>query len=54
VVTFMLRPLYVGIRAPGTHSVEDWVGPRAGLDPAAKKKISSLHLSGIEPRSSSP
>jgi hypothetical protein len=26
-------------RAPGTHWIEGWVGPRAGLDAVAKRKI---------------
>jgi hypothetical protein len=29
--------------APGTHWIEDWVGPRAVLDMVAKRKIPSLH-----------
>jgi hypothetical protein len=28
-------------KIPGSHSVEGWVGPRAGLDAAAKRKIPS-------------
>jgi hypothetical protein len=37
-------------RAPGTHWIVDWVGPRTGLDEAEKKKKKSLSLLGIEPR----
>jgi hypothetical protein len=29
-------------KAPGTHSVRGWVGPRAFLDAAVKRKILSL------------
>jgi hypothetical protein len=29
-----------GERAPGTHWITDWVGPRAGLDTAKKREIS--------------
>jgi hypothetical protein len=28
--------------APGTHWIGGWVGPRAGLDPLVKRKITSL------------
>jgi hypothetical protein len=41
-----------GERAPGTHWIGGWLGPRAGLD--AVEKIKILPLSGIEPRPSSP
>jgi hypothetical protein len=37
---------------PGTHSVEAWMDPRAGVDAMGIRKI--LPLSGIEPRPSSP
>jgi hypothetical protein len=30
-------------RAPGTHWIGGWVGPRAVLDAVVKRKISSLH-----------
>jgi hypothetical protein len=33
-------------RPPGTHWIGDWVGPRAGLDDAEKRKF--LTLPGIE------
>jgi hypothetical protein len=33
-------------RAPGTHFIGGWVGPRAGLDDAGKRKF--LTLSGLE------
>jgi hypothetical protein len=32
-----LRP---GRFTPGTHSIRGWVGPRAGIDAVAKRKIS--------------
>jgi len=32
VVSFMSRPLYQGVRVPGTHWIGGWVGPRAGLN----------------------
>jgi hypothetical protein len=35
-----------GERAPGTHSIGSWVGPRAGLDDVQKKKF--LTLPGLE------
>jgi hypothetical protein len=34
-------------RAPGTHRIEGWVGPRAGLDDVEKRKI--LTLPRLEP-----
>jgi hypothetical protein len=33
--------LHPGKRAPGTHWIGDWVGPRAVLDAVVKRKISS-------------
>jgi hypothetical protein len=30
----------LGVRAPGTHSVGVWVGPRAGLDAVTEEKKS--------------
>jgi hypothetical protein len=39
-------------RAPGTHWIGGWVGPRAGLDDVEKRKV--LPLLGIEPGPSSP
>jgi len=33
------RPLYPGERARGSHWLEDWLGPRTGLDAVAKRKI---------------
>jgi hypothetical protein len=30
-------------RAPGTHRIRGWVGPRAVPDAVVKRKISSLH-----------
>jgi hypothetical protein len=37
-----------GQRAPGTHCRGDWVGPRAGLDPQARRKILCL-CQGLNP-----
>jgi hypothetical protein len=31
-----------GERAPGTHWIGDWVGPRAGLDAVAEKKKKNI------------
>jgi hypothetical protein len=31
-VSFTTLPLYPAERAPSTHPVGDWVGPRAGLE----------------------
>jgi hypothetical protein len=39
-------------RAPGTHWIGDWVGPRAGLDPVVRRKIPSPRRD-LKPRSSS-
>jgi hypothetical protein len=53
VVNFTLRPLYPGERAPGTHWIGGWVGPRAVLYAVVKRKIpsprreSNTGLSGI-------
>jgi hypothetical protein len=35
-----------GKRAPGTHCIRGWVGPRAGLDDVEKRKF--FTLSGLE------
>jgi hypothetical protein len=32
----MPRPLYLGQKAPDTHWIGGWVGPRAGLDDVEK------------------
>jgi hypothetical protein len=40
-------------RAPGTHWIEGWVGPRAGLNTVVKRKILSS-CRDSNPRSSSP
>jgi hypothetical protein len=37
-------PFTPGERAPGTHWIGGWVGPRAGLDDVKKRKILSLSL----------
>jgi hypothetical protein len=42
--------LYSRVKDPGTHCTGGWVGPRAGLDTEARRKILSP-LPGIEPRS---
>jgi hypothetical protein len=34
--------LYTRERTPGTHCTGGWVGPRAGLDTEAKRKILCL------------
>jgi hypothetical protein len=39
-------------KAHGAHGIGGWVGPRAGLNAAEKRKI--LTLPGIEPRLSIP
>jgi hypothetical protein len=41
-----------GERAPGTHWIGGWVGPRTGLDVVVKRNI--LPLPGIQPGPSSP
>jgi hypothetical protein len=40
-------------RAPVTHWIGGWVGPRAGLDAVVKRKITSLFRE-LTPQSSSP
>jgi hypothetical protein len=40
--------LLPGERAPGTHSIGDWVGSRAGLDDVEKRRF--LTLPGLELR----
>jgi hypothetical protein len=37
-----------GERAPGTHCIGDWVGPRAGLDTVENRKF--LALPGLQLR----
>jgi hypothetical protein len=41
VVSFTPRPLYPKERAPGTHWIGGWVGPRAVLDAVVKRKVPS-------------
>jgi hypothetical protein len=41
-----------GERAPDSHLIGGWVGPRTGLDVVQKRKI--LPLPEIQPRPSSP
>jgi hypothetical protein len=43
VVNFTTRPLYPQERAPGTHWIGGWVGPRAVLDAVVRRKIPSPH-----------
>jgi hypothetical protein len=38
-VSVKLRPLYPRDKAPGTHWIGGWVGPRAGLNAVVKRKI---------------
>jgi hypothetical protein len=47
-VSFTPLPLYPSERAPGTHWIGGWVGPRAGLDYVEKRKF--LTLPGLELR----
>jgi len=42
------------VRAPSTPWIRVWVGPRAGPDAVANRKVSSLPLPGTEPQSSRP
>jgi hypothetical protein len=44
VVSFTPRPLYLRERAPGTHWIGGWVGPRTVLDAVVKRKIPSPRL----------
>jgi hypothetical protein len=37
-------------RAPGTHSIGGWVGPRAGLDDVEKNKFRTLPGIELQPR----
>jgi hypothetical protein len=40
VVSITTRPRFtLGERTPGTHWIGGWVGPRAGLDAGARRKI---------------
>jgi hypothetical protein len=48
VISFTPRPLYTRERDRGTHWIGGWVGPRAGLDAAEKRKF--LILPGLELR----
>jgi hypothetical protein len=41
VVSFTTRPIYLREKAPGTHWIGGWVGPRAVLDTVVKRKIPS-------------
>jgi len=42
-VSFTPQLLYLWERAPGTHWIGGWVGPRAVLDVMVKRKIPTLH-----------
>jgi len=48
--SFTPRSLYAGVRAPGTHKIGLYVGPRAGLDVVAKRKIPSFLFGGLDPQ----
>jgi hypothetical protein len=40
VVSVTPRPRFTpGERTPGTHWIGGWVGPRAGLDAGARRKV---------------
>jgi hypothetical protein len=45
-VSFTLRPFYPPERAPGTHGIGGWMGPRIGLDYVDERKF--LILPGLE------
>jgi hypothetical protein len=38
------RSLYPGGRSPGTHCIEGWMGPRAGLDDMDERTFLSLAI----------
>jgi len=39
VIRFTPRPLHLRGKSPGNHWIGGWLGPRAGLDAMAKRKI---------------
>jgi hypothetical protein len=43
VLSFTPLLLFSGETAPGTHYIEGWVGPGAGLEVVEKRKISCLY-----------
>jgi hypothetical protein len=49
VVSFTSPPLYPRERAPGTHWIEGWVGPRAGLDDVVKRIFLTLTVLELRP-----
>jgi hypothetical protein len=53
VVSYTPLPLYPGERAPGTHFIGGWVGPRAGLDDMEENswpyQDSNSHPSVVQP-----
>jgi hypothetical protein len=53
VVNFTARALYSRERAPGTHWIGGWVGPRTGLDDMEKKRVpyrdSNFDTSAVQP-----
>jgi hypothetical protein len=51
-VSFTPRLLHSQGKIPRSHWIGSWMGPRTGLDAAAKRNIPSLLLSGIEYRPS--
>jgi len=41
-VRFTIRPLYPRGKNPGSNLIGGWLGPRAGLEAVAKRKIPAL------------
>jgi hypothetical protein len=54
VVSFTPDRFTPGVRTPSIHRIGCWVAPRSSLYAVARKKIPSLPLQGIEPRSPTP
>jgi hypothetical protein len=48
-VSFMPQLLYPQKRAPGTHWIGGWEGPRAGLDMALKRKQRNSYMNRERP-----
>jgi hypothetical protein len=49
VVSVTPRPRFTpGERTPGTHWIRGWVGPRAGLDAGARRKIRPCRGSNLD------
>jgi hypothetical protein len=53
-VIFTPQPLYPGERAPGTHWIGGWVGPRAGLENVEKRKFLTFRDSNSDPSVTQP